>query len=497
MALDLDALRKNLAARQAKTLQSQNSAKSPSVKRSAWTGQRGHQKPDTQREFPHSVEAEQGVLGSMLNDPACIPEATRACQPWFLYVPAHRTIFQALSDHWDSGAGLDLITFTQFLRDKGLLDNVGGAALVTQLYTFVRTSANVQYYLEIVREKAILRELISVGNGLARAAHGTIEGDRIANLLDDYSRKIERIKSQVAGPNGSELFSFSDLMEFDSKHDPNCLVGNRYIVRGGSSLWAGGSGYGKSSLLMQLAIYWACGRSWCNLRPVRPLKSLIVQAENDKGDMSEQLQGVIAGIDALGEIDVQESRDLIEKNVGIHRVVGKSGPEFLVLLDMLCEIDRPDICWIDPLFAFSGCDLMNAEKTGRFLRGGLFTIADKRKVAFNVIHHAGKPLRGDDKANSAPISEIDFQYLGFGTSEIQNAFRAVNVLMPMGSGVYKLVLSKRGERAGAKGIEGEWTRTLFLQQGREGISWAQCEEPVDENGPGVRRLSNLMIFSVK
>ena len=98
MALDLDALRKNLAARQAKTLQSQKSERgststkshsversiSASISKSAWSGERGRKAPDTQREFPHSVEAEQGVLGSMLNNPACIPEATRACQPWFL-----------------------------------------------------------------------------------------------------------------------------------------------------------------------------------------------------------------------------------------------------------------------------------------------------------------------------------------------------------------------------------------------------------------------------
>ena len=99
---------------------------------------------DIHRAPPHSVEAEQGVLGSMLISPRdAIAEVVEKITAEYFYVPAHQTIFDALVDLWNAGQAIDLITFTQVLRDRNLLETVGGAALVTNLYTFVPTAANV------------------------------------------------------------------------------------------------------------------------------------------------------------------------------------------------------------------------------------------------------------------------------------------------------------------------------------------------------------------
>src|SRR5437870_8013496 len=87
---------------------------------------------DIHRAPPHSVEAEQGVLGSMLISPRdAIAEVVEKITAEYFYVPAHQTIFDALVELWNAGAGIDLITFTQVLRDKNLLDGVGGASAVT------------------------------------------------------------------------------------------------------------------------------------------------------------------------------------------------------------------------------------------------------------------------------------------------------------------------------------------------------------------------------
>src|SRR5215468_3375766 len=117
---------------------------------------------DVHRALPHSVEAEQGVLGSMLLSPReTIAECVEKINEEYFYVPAHQTIYTALVDLWNAGQGIDLITFTQVLRDRNLLETVGGAAFITSLFTFVPTAANVTYYLEIVREKHILRQIIA------------------------------------------------------------------------------------------------------------------------------------------------------------------------------------------------------------------------------------------------------------------------------------------------------------------------------------------------
>ena len=156
---------------------------------------------DLHRTPPHSVEAEQGVLGSMLISPReTIAECVEKINEEYFYVPAHRTIYEVLVDLWNAGQAIDLITFTQVLRDRNLLDSVGGAALVTNLFTFVPTAANVQYYLEFVRDKYILRQIISAATESVRRAYE--EQDEVNNLLDEVEQKIfavgeDRFKGQM------------------------------------------------------------------------------------------------------------------------------------------------------------------------------------------------------------------------------------------------------------------------------------------------------------
>jgi replicative DNA helicase len=144
---------------------------------------------DINRTPPHSVDAEQGVLGSMLISPReTIAECVEKINEEYFYVPAHRTIYNVLVDLWNTGQAIDLITFTQVLRDRHLLDSVGGAAFVTSLFTFVPTAANVGYYLDIVRDKYILREIISAATESVRRAYE--EQDEVNNLLDEVEQRI-------------------------------------------------------------------------------------------------------------------------------------------------------------------------------------------------------------------------------------------------------------------------------------------------------------------
>jgi AAA domain/DnaB-like helicase N terminal domain len=433
---------------------------------------------------PHSDESEQAVLSTLLQYPeVCVPEAKRIITRAHFYNPVNAELFDIIVSLFDEGKSdaLGMIAFTQLLRDRKRLDALGGPYYVTTLATAGIPAGALSWYAQTLREKFVLRELIALGSKLVRASYGA-QDDEVGEIIDDFFQWMERVKYGAGGLNGSEPFTIAALQAFDAHHDANALAGRRWLVRGGTSLWAGGSGYGKSALEMQLAIYWACGRKCFGMGPSRPARSLIVQAENDLGDMAEQFQGVCAGIDATNDLNLEQSRQLIADNVIIHRIVGKTGVAFLTLLDALIQDTRCDIVWVDPLFAFAGCDLMNAKETGRFLREGLFPIAVRRNIALQVLHHVGKPVRDKDESVTT-MSEIDYQYLGFGTSEIQNSFRAVNVIVPItGTGVFKLVLSKRGERAGAKDIDGNWTRTLYLEHSKEGICWLQTGEPEADVG---------------
>src|SRR5467141_5185051 len=156
---------------------------------------------DIHRTPPHSVDAEQGVLGSMLISPReTIAECVEKINEEYFYVPAHRTIYNVLVDLWNTSQAIDLITFTQVLRDRHLLDSVGGAAFVTSLFTFVPTAANVGYYLEIIRDKYILRQIIATSTESVRRAFE--EQDDVSNLLDEVEQQIfavgeDRFKGQM------------------------------------------------------------------------------------------------------------------------------------------------------------------------------------------------------------------------------------------------------------------------------------------------------------
>jgi hypothetical protein len=85
----------------------------------------------------------------------------------------------------------------------------------------------------------------------------------------------------------------SALLNFNVKEDPLCLLGNRWLGRGGGAFLFAETGQGKSVLVMQAAILWALGRSFFGITPRHPLKVGLWQAENDDGDCAEMFQGIV------------------------------------------------------------------------------------------------------------------------------------------------------------------------------------------------------------
>jgi replicative DNA helicase len=145
--------------------------------------------PDIHRTLPHSVEAEQGVLGSMLIAPReIIGECVQQIDADHFHAPAHRTIYSILVEFWNANRPIDFITLTQVLKDRGLLDQVGGAYFITTLFSFVPTAANVNFYIEIVREKHVLRRVIASCTECAARAYD--DQEEVSALLDEVEQKV-------------------------------------------------------------------------------------------------------------------------------------------------------------------------------------------------------------------------------------------------------------------------------------------------------------------
>ena len=119
--------------------------------------------PRTDRLPPHAPEAEQGVLGCILLSPnECLGESIQQIktEPEVFYDLRHQTIYSALVEMYDHRDPIDIITLQQHLADRQQLEQVGGIPYLNSLQDGVPSAANLSYYLDIVKEKFLLRKMI-------------------------------------------------------------------------------------------------------------------------------------------------------------------------------------------------------------------------------------------------------------------------------------------------------------------------------------------------
>ena len=152
---------------------------------------------------PYSTEAEQAVLGGiMLSNQYWDGIAERVIAEDF-YTFAHKAIFQTMEELMRNQTPIDLITLDQALKAKGISDSVGGFAYLADLSNNTPNAINILAYAEIVREKAILRELIAVGNRIAENSYSP-KGKDIKMVLDEAEREVfaiaEKRSSSTEGP---------------------------------------------------------------------------------------------------------------------------------------------------------------------------------------------------------------------------------------------------------------------------------------------------------
>ncbi|OIO39697.1 MAG: replicative DNA helicase [Candidatus Omnitrophica bacterium CG1_02_49_16] len=143
---------------------------------------------------PQNVDAEISVLGSMLIEEDALAQAIEVLTPETFYKDAHKKIFQTLIDLFNENKPADLITLTDHLDRKGILDEIGGASYLAFLTTAVPTAANLVHYTKIVREKYILRHLITNATRIVTDCYDSSQN--VDELLDRAEKVIFDITSR-------------------------------------------------------------------------------------------------------------------------------------------------------------------------------------------------------------------------------------------------------------------------------------------------------------
>jgi replicative DNA helicase len=146
---------------------------------------------DPHRLPPQNLEAEQCVLGSILLQQGALVKILELLAPEDFYREAHKNIFTAMVDLFEKNEPQDIITVTNVLKNKNKIDDVGGPAYLANLTDIVPVAANIIYYAQIIRSKAILRRLIQTSTEIAARCYEE-QGD-IDSLVDDAEQTIFEI----------------------------------------------------------------------------------------------------------------------------------------------------------------------------------------------------------------------------------------------------------------------------------------------------------------
>ena len=160
----------------------------------------GTQTAESLRLPPHSVEAEQSILGGLMLDNSGWDRIADLLHGGDFYRRDHQLIFEAIGALSEKSIPSDVVTVSEHLEKCSQLDDAGGLAYIASLARDTPSAANIKAYAEIVRERSMLRELIRVGGEIAGSAHAN-DGRGATDLVDEAERKVFEIaeRGQRAG----------------------------------------------------------------------------------------------------------------------------------------------------------------------------------------------------------------------------------------------------------------------------------------------------------
>ena len=140
------------------------------------------------RILPHSAEAEQSVIGAILLDPDAIMTVSELLLPEDFYTLQYKTLYNGMLSLYQEGKPVDPVTLQNKLREQEVPEELCSVEFISNILSSVPTSANVKYYAEIVKEKAVLRRLIRVSESIANDCYQDTEDLNV--LLDNTERQI-------------------------------------------------------------------------------------------------------------------------------------------------------------------------------------------------------------------------------------------------------------------------------------------------------------------
>lgn len=409
------------------------------------------------RTLPASLEAEEYLLSCCLLDGADIIQRCidAKIEPESFYETKHGTVYERLLKLFAAKTPIDVSILAEDLKTAKLLDQVGGYPFLTQISSRIPTTAQASYFIDKVREQALLREIIRSATRAVEDCYN-FTGD-ITGFAAEVEAKITDVTRRALGEISSAVKPIT-AFDYPTADDPNVLLGSDdYLGRGGGMLFVSHAGAGKSSFILDAVMSWGLGKPWMGIRCSKPLVTLVVQAED-----SDRYLGKLRRSFAHAHKLTEAEEATLGANVIVARVKGKSGVAFFAELRRLVKKYKPDLVVINPIYLYAEGDISRSEYAQPFLVA-LDDLNRDEQFGYILVHHTGKPQAKDSKGKRAELEDWETIYMGFGSSYLANWPRCSALLEPRQGtkSRYWLKLGKGGMNAGVtREVEqGAGTRT--------------------------------------
>jgi len=411
--------------------------------------------------LPSAIYAERYLLGVVIRDGLDIKDLL----PTDFFEPIHQEIAFCVKQINEQGNHPDELVVLNALRAN---NSTVQAHYINELTSEVKESRLNQAWSDEIKRTAALRAIAINAEHVQRLASDPNADPESLIAYNEGTLKSLIKREKKSGP---VLMNTEAMKSFDRKSDQECVIGNRWLCKGGSLLLVSQSGVGKSSFCLQFLVSLAINRQFFGIKAKEPLRVVMTQSENNLGDVAEAWQDITAGMNLY-----ESEQKLLDDNLFIYRDTHSVGQAFLDSMRSLIELHRAQVFVCDPLLSFAGIELSDQQEMTQFLRHGVARILEDTGCILVAVHHTTKPKSAKDKEGQTPS---DLAYSGAGASELVNYVREVGVLVrqPGEEPVFKFSLTKRRGRAGMLNANGDFAGDIIVRHARQAgqIRWEYGE----------------------
>jgi hypothetical protein len=411
--------------------------------------------------LPSAIYAERYLLGVVIRDGLDIKDLS----PADFFEPIHQEISFCIKQINEQGNHPDELVVLNALRAN---NSTVQAHYINELTSEVKESRLNQAWSDEIKRTAALRAIAINAEHVQRLASDPNADPESLIAYNEGTLKSLVKREKKTGP---VLMNTEAMKSFDRKSDQECVIGNRWLCKGGSLLLVSQSGVGKSSFCLQFLVSLAINRQFFGIKAKEPLRVVMTQSENNLGDVAEAWQDITAGMNLY-----ESEQKLLDENLFIYRDTHSVGQAFLDSMRSLIELHRAQVFVCDPLLSFAGIELSDQQEMTQFLRHGVARILEDTGCILVAVHHTTKPKSAKDKEGQTPS---DLAYSGAGASELVNYVREVGVLVrqPGEEPVFKFSLTKRRGRAGMLNANGDFAGDIIVRHARQSgqIRWEYGE----------------------